>query len=84
MAFHVEQFSSTKHAQIFMWSKIAPHENIYPTDNVRGVRDKYHVIFAVIKLPRIYEIPNTHKCVGEKREGEKLSMLPEDIDNFSP
>ena len=29
-------------------------------------------------------ITKTHIYVGGKREEEKLSMLPEDIDNFSP
>ena len=48
---HVEQncfsgwanFSSTKHAQLFMCSKLAPHKNNCSMDNVCGVRDKYHV-----------------------------------------
>ena len=43
IAFCAEHFSCTKHAQIFLWRKIAPHENICSTDNVRSVRDKYHV-----------------------------------------
>ena len=41
------------------------------------------VIFALIKLPRIYEIGKP-TYVGGKREEEKLSMLPEDINYFSP
>ena len=40
-------------------------------------------IFALIKLPRIYEIPKP-TYVGGKREEEKLSMLLEDIGDFSP
>ena len=43
IAFHVEQVSSKKHGQIFMGSKIAPHEIICSSDNVHGVREKYHV-----------------------------------------
>ena len=44
-------------------------------------------IFALIKLPRIwntYTIPVLPTYVGGKREEEKLSMLPEDIGDFSP
>ena len=44
-------------------------------------------IFALIKLPRIwntYTIPVLPTYVGGKRKEEKLSMLPEDIGNFSP
>ena len=48
IAFNVEHFSSTKHAEIFMRSKIAPHGNICSTDNVRGVRDKYHVWYSIV------------------------------------
>ena len=42
IAFNVEHFSSTKHAEIFIWSKTSPHEDICSTDNVHGVRNKYH------------------------------------------
>ena len=41
------------------------------------------VIFALIKLPRIYKIPKP-TYVGGKREEGKLSMLLRDIGNFSP
>ena len=37
----------------------------------------------MIKLPRIYKLP-IPTYVGGKREEEKLSMLPEDIGDFSP
>ena len=45
------------------------------------------IIFALIKLPRIwntYAIPIYPQLWGGKREEEKLSMLPEDIGDFSP
>ena len=41
------------------------------------------IIFALIKLPRIYKIPKP-TYVGGKREEGKLSMLLRDIGNFSP
>ena len=43
----------------------------------------FSFIFALIKLPRMYEIGKP-TYVGGKREEEKLSMLPEDINYFSP
>ena len=54
---------------------------------VHNNNPKTKIIFALIKLPRIwntYTIPILPTYVGGKREEEKLSMLPEDIGNFSP
>ena len=44
---------------------------------------KLIIIFALIKLPRIYKIA-IPTYVGGKRKEEKSSMLPEDIGDFSP
>ena len=68
IAFQAEQFSSTKHAQIFMCSKIAPHENICSAD-------KYHVWTRSTSTAGNKQIGSQSRHIFFKTELTKVGRL---------
>ena len=51
-------------SKIVMLSKIAPHEIFCSTDNVRGVRDKFHVCTeAALSVPFLYNVQATQRLI---------------------